>query len=223
MRAGRDDVCPLCGAAGPFASVADVRKRRHRVCGRCALIFVEQAFLPSPAAEKERYATHRNGPEDVGYVSFLRQAIVPARPHLDPGMRGLDYGCGHTPTLFRLLAAEGLRCENYDPYFFPEWPDGTFDFLFATEVVEHFFRPAAEWPRMLSLLKPGGILTVMTAPWVDLESFRTWGYASDETHVVFYRRETLDWIVEQFGLEALDRSQPRVSVLRRRQDGSARK
>ena len=216
MKPDGEPTCPLCGAAGPFEGVGDVRKRRHRFCGRCGLIFAEPAFLPSPAEERERYVRHRNGPEDAGYVSFLRQAIAPVRPWLTPAMRGLDYGCGHTPTLHRLLAEAGLSCANYDPFFFPEWPAEPFDYLFATEVVEHFHHPAAEWPRMLSLLKPGGLLTVMTAPWTDLESFRTWGYASDGTHVVFYHRRTLDWIFGTFGLEALDRTNPRVSVLRKR-------
>ena len=207
--------CPLCGAEGPFESVGDIRKRWHRVCGRCRLIFVDPPFLPSAEAERERYELHRNGPEDAGYVAFLRQAVEPARRFLAPEMRGLDYGCGHTPTLHLLLKESGLACENYDPFFFPAWPEGPFDFLFATEVVEHFHRPAAEWARMLSRLKPGGILTVMTAPWTDLESFRTWGYASDETHVVFYHRETLGWICGAFGLEVLDDSSRRVWVLRR--------
>lgn len=210
----RADFCPLCGASGPFETVVDIRKRRDRVCGRCRLIFAESAFLPVPEAEKQRYAKHRNGLDDAGYVAFMKQALAPALPFLKPEMRGLDYGCGHTPILRLLLAEVGLRCENYDPFFFPEWPDGTFDFLFATEVVEHFHRPADEWPRMLSLLKPGGILTVMTAPWEDLDAFRTWGYASDETHVAFYHRLTLDWIFDEFGLVKLDGSNPRVSVLR---------
>jgi hypothetical protein len=216
MRPGGDDYCPLCGAPSPFDRVVDVRKRRHCICGRCKLIFVESEFLPAREVERERYAKHRNGLEDAGYVAFLRQAIDPVLPLLSPSMRGLDYGCGHTPTLFRLLEAAGLRCGNYDPFFYPDWPAGTFDYLFATEVVEHFFRPAAEWPRMASLLKPGGLLTVMTAPWEDLDAFRAWGYASDETHVVFYHRRTLEWIFEAFGFEELDRSNPRVSVLRKR-------
>ncbi|MGD9612009.1 MAG: class I SAM-dependent methyltransferase [Kiritimatiellia bacterium] len=216
MRPGGDETCPLCGAPGPFETAVDIRKRRNRVCGQCRLIFAEAAVLPAPEAEKQRYAKHWNGPEDAGYVAFLKQALAPALPFLKPEMRGLDYGCGHTPVLHLLLAEAGLRCENYDPFFYPKWPTGTFDFLFATEVVEHFHQPAAEWPRMLALLKPGGILTVMTAPWTDREAFRTWGYASDETHVVFYHRQTLDWIFARFGLDELDSRNPRVSVLRKR-------
>lgn len=207
--------CPLCGAAGPFARLVDRNRRRHRLCGRCRLIFVEPEFRPTPAAEKARYAKHRNGPGDAGYVAFLRQAVEPARPFLHPGMRGLDYGCGHTPTLSGMLQAEGLSCANYAPFFYPAWPADLFDFLFATEVVEHFHEPAAEWRRMLALLKPGGILVVMTALWTDLELFRTWGYASDETHVVFYHQQTLEWIFAAFELHALTRGNPRVNVLRK--------
>lgn len=32
----------------------------------------------------------------------------------------------------------------------------------------------------------------------------TWWYARDETHVSFYRRETLEWIALQFRWELLD-------------------
>lgn len=215
MRPGGDETCPLCGAPGPFETVVDIRKRRNRVCAQCRLIFAETAFLPAPDAEKQRYAKHRNGLDDAGYVAFMKQALAPALPFLKPEMRGLDYGCGHTPILHVLLKEAGLRCENYDPFFFPEWPAGTFDFLFAIEVVEHFHHPATEWPRMLALLKPGGLLTVMTAPWEDLDAFRTWGYASDETHVAFYHRRTLEWICARCGLVELDRANPRVWVLRK--------
>lgn len=216
MIAPREAACPLCGAPGPFATAVDVRQRRHRFCGRCKLIFVEDRFLPAPAAERERYAKHRCGLDDPGYVAFLRQALDPALPHLNPQMRGLDYGCGHTPTLCRLLEQAGLRCENYDPFFFPDLPAGPFDFLFATEVVEHFFRPAEDWARMAGLLKPGGLLVAMTAPGPDLAEFASWGYASDETHVCFYYPETLAWICGAFGFAALASGNTRVSLLRKR-------
>ena len=213
--AAREEACPLCGAGGPFGTAVDVRKRRHRLCGRCQLLFVEDEYLPTAEAERGRYEKHQNGPHDGGYVAFLRQALEPALPLLRPEMRGLDYGCGHTPTLCGLLAAEGLRCENYDFYFYPECPEGPFDYLFATEVVEHFHRPAVDWARMAGLLKRGGLLAAMTAPWTTLEEFAVWGYASDETHVCFYRRETIDWICGALGFELLESGNGRVFLLRK--------
>jgi len=210
-----DEPCPLCGNPGPFEVLADVRKRRHRLCGRCRLIFVEAAFLPSPEAARTRYAAHRNGPDDAGYLAFLRQALDPALPHLNPRMRGLDYGCGRTPTLAGLLEAAGLTCARYDPFFFPDAPTGPLDFLFATEVVEHFIRPAQDWASMTALLRPGGLLVAMTAPWTNPESFRSWDYTSDATHVAFYNRRTLDWIGTAFGFQALNCANPRVTLFRK--------
>lgn len=211
----RDRTCPLCGSTGPFATLGDVRKRRHQVCPDCRLVFVNSEYLPEREAEKKRYATHQNGPHDAGYVSFLQQALDPALPYLTPDMHGLDYGCGHVPTLSGMLEKRGLQCQNYDIFFFPEFPKEPFNFIFATEVVEHFFHPLEQWTKLVSLLKPGGILIVMTAPWSEDTDWALWGYASDETHVCFYHRKTLDWIFERFGLELLDGSNPRVSVLRR--------
>ena len=211
----RQDACPLCGASGPFERVEDIRKRWHRLCGGCGLLFVEDAFLPTAEAEKARYAKHQNGPHDAGYVAFLRQALAAARPHLRPGMRGLDYGCGHTPTLCGLLEEEGFPCENYDPFFHPRRPEGSFDFVFATEVVEHFHHPAEEWAKLAGVPGASGLLVVMTAPWEDLGHFRTWGYASDETHVCFYRPETIAWAGRALGFEDLDSGNPRVFILRR--------
>lgn len=147
-------------------------------------------------------------------MAFLRQVIVPARPYLHDGMRGLDYGCGHTPTLCGLLAETGVVCENYDLYFHPDPPCGPYDVVFATEVVEHFYVPAREWDRMTRLLKPDGLLVVMTAPWQNLDHFRTWGYASDETHVCFYRPETVAWICQALGFVALASDNPRVFLMK---------
>jgi len=215
MTASRDLSCPLCGASAPFEILGDVRKRHHQICPACKLVFVKSEFLPEREAEKARYATHQNGPHDAGYVQFLHQAVDPALPYLTPQMRGLDYGCGHVPTLSGMLEKQGLHCENYDLFFFPEFPAGKFDFVFATEVVEHFFYPLKEWTRLTSLLNPGSLLIVMTAPWTEETDWATWGYASDETHVCFYHQQTLDWIASTFGLKPLGSGNPRVSLLRK--------
>lgn len=176
---------------------------------------MQREFLPDRTAEIERYKAHQNGPQDAGYVQFLNQAITPALPYLKISMRGLDYGCGPVPTLSGLLKSHDLHCENYDPYFYPEFPEGHFDFIFATEVVEHFFHPAQELQRISVLLKPGGILTIMTEPWVTLEGFSEWHYAKDMTHVCFYHAKTVAYICTRYGFEKLNHDSPRVSVLKK--------
>ena len=215
MTSVRDLTCPLCGSDGPFGHRVDIRRRHHRVCPDCRLIFVKSHYLPEPAEEESRYHFHQNDADDAPYVEFLQQAVTPALPLLQPGMHGLDFGSGKVPVLPELLAAHGLRCDVYDPFFFPELPERTFDFLFATEVIEHFYYPARDWNRMISLLNPGGILVAMTAPWTEEIDFPLWGYASDRTHVAFYHEATLAWIARAFAVERLDSGNPRVALYRR--------
>jgi hypothetical protein len=210
-----DPACPLCGKPGPLEPVAGPAGSKAFLCDRCWLIFRAMETLPDLATERSRYLFHENGPQFPAYVAFLRQAITPTLPHLRSGMRGLDYGCGPTPTLSLLVQAEGYDCGIYDPFFFPELPVGPFDFVFATEVVEHFNHPGAQLARICGLLLSGGILTIMTDPWTSVAVFATWGYAMDPTHVCFFHARTIDFICAAYGLEALDRRAPRVSVLRK--------
>lgn len=207
--------CPLCGGAGQLTLIPGPAGCSCTLCQRCGLIFKAPSALPDVAAERTRYLLHENSPEQPGYVAFLNQAIAPTLPHLRAGMRGLDYGCGPTPTLSVLLARAGYPCAVYDPFFFPDLPEGPFDFLFATEVVEHFHRPGEAFRKMVDLVRPGGLMTLMTDPWTDLAAFPRWGYAMDPTHVAFYNTRTIDYICEAYGLQSLDRTSPRVSVLRR--------
>lgn len=213
MTSSGNNRCVLCGAQGDLTVATDILHRRHRCCPHCRLISVDPAHLPAPNAERRRYELHQNRIEDPAYVAFLRQALDPTRPFLQPAMRGLDYGCGPTAVLSRLLATEGWNCASYDPFFYPQEPAGPFDFLFATEVVEHFHHPAHDWQKMLAHLRPGGILTVMTHPWTTLEAFATWGYAGDETHVAFYHELTFHWLCRHFRLTLLTHPSPRVFVL----------
>ena len=210
-----DNNCPLCSIEAVFPHIIGPQGRGYLRCPRCQIIFMQSEFLPDRMTEEARYRAHQNGPRDDGYVRFLKQAVTPALPYLNSTMRGLDYGCGPAPTLSRLLESEGLQCENYDPVFFPALPQKRFDFIFATEVLEHFFHPAQELARICELLQPGGILTVMTEPWETLQGFAEWHYAKDLTHVCFYHASTLEYICTQYGLEKLHQGPPRVTVLKK--------
>ena len=179
------------------------------------LVFVGSAFHPLSAEAEERYRKHENSKHDDGYVSFLMQAITPALPFLDTQMVGLDYGCGPTPTLSHLMDDRGFNCENYDPIFFPILSDRLYDFIFSTECFEHFISPKSDITKVLSLLKPGGLLVVMTDTWTALEGFNQWYYTRDFTHVSFYHKNTFDYICLTFNLTLLSTMGTRVFVMRK--------
>lgn len=208
-------VCPLCGGRGPFRPLADRWGRHHRLCPDCKLIATDRGELPDPARAAARYALHRNGPEDAGYVSFLRRAVDAARPHLDGVRRALDYGCGPGPALQVPLAELGIACDRWDPCFFPGPPPlERYPAVFATEVVEHFRDPSRDWAAMIARVAPGGLLVVMSGFWTDADAFPSWSYADDFTHVAFHHAETLQWIARRHGLDLLPPADRRVAVFR---------
>lgn len=184
--------CRVCRAAEtrPFARV---RGRAYFRCGRCAATQMSPADLPDPCAEAARYRQHHNEPEDEGYRRFLGRLAEPLLARLKPGCEGLDYGCGPGPLLARMLRGAGQRMSLYDPVFAPDPAllSRRYDFITASEVAEHFHKPAEEFDRLAGLLKPGGILALMTCFQTHDAAFPTWHYVRDFTHVVFYREETL--------------------------------
>lgn len=166
----------------------------------CALTFAP-AHL-SPADEKARYATHRNSPADAGYRAFLDRVLAPLCAVLPKGAAGLDFGCGPGPTASAMLRERGFSCADWDPFFAPGEgapPAGPHDFVVATEVFEHLRRPAEELERLDALLKPGGVLAVLTGVLEDDAAFPDWWYHKDPTHIAFWRPETLAWAAKSRG------------------------
>lgn len=149
--------------------------------------------------EKAIYQYHDNNPDDPGYRRFLSKVADPLLARLPPGSCGLDFGCGPVPVLAGMLEQEGMAMALYDPFFHPQ-PDALkqqYDFITCTEVLEHLYQPAAVLRQLDGLLKPGGLLAVMTCFQTDDTRFASWHYRRDPTHVVFYKEETLAAIAER--------------------------
>lgn len=223
MRAGaREEIvidrkvpeCPLCGAAGP-TPLGAWDAREYWSCPRCQLAFVPERYWPTPEAELARYNLHRNGPEDAGYIAFLERLARPLAERLPPGARGLDYGCGPVPVLGRLLQARGFAALPFDPFYFPKFLEGPFDFIASSETFEHFRRPGEEMVRLRGLLHPGGLLGIMTAFWDEETFVRNWHYRRDFTHLCFYRKESMEWIGRSYGFEIIWCDGERVTILQR--------
>lgn len=185
--------CPLCAGAG--SDFHRDRRRAYLRCVRCLLVWVPADFLLSPEQEKAEYDLHRNSPGDPAYRGFLGRLATPLLQRLAPGSSGLEFGCGPGPALAAMLREAGHRVTLYDPFYFPDAGalEGCYDFVTATEVVEHLHRPGAELERLWSLLRPGGTLAVMTKLVRDREAFSTWHYRRDPTHVCFFSRDTWHW------------------------------
>jgi 2-polyprenyl-3-methyl-5-hydroxy-6-metoxy-1,4-benzoquinol methylase len=187
--------CPLC-AAGPAVDFHRDAQRDYLRCGRCQLVFVLASYHLPATAEKAYYDLHENDPEDAGYRRFLDRVFAPLGEKLLPGARGLDFGSGPGPTLSGMLAEAGFPTVIYDPFYAPGisvWQE-QYDFVTATEVVEHLHRPMKDLQRVWDVLKPGGWLGIMTKRVLDVAAFARWHYKDDPTHVVFFAEATFHWL-----------------------------
>ncbi|MEH6591215.1 MAG: class I SAM-dependent methyltransferase [Halioglobus sp.] len=194
--------CPLCGDTNT-AFFHEDKRRTYLRCARCMLVFVPPCFYLDVAAERAEYDKHRNDVDDVGYRGFLARLAVPLLERLDNDACGLDFGCGPGPALAHMLREAGHRVSVYDPYYAPDKSAlcGPYDFVTATEVVEHLHLPGPELTRLWASLKPGGWFGVMTKLVLDVSAFSTWHYKNDPTHVCFFSRQTWQWWARQQGAQ----------------------
>lgn len=198
-------VCPLCEHTSTTQVLTrtdpNYGDRHYHRCERCALIFLLPECRLSPEVERERYGLHENNPQDEGYVTFLNQLVEPLRIILPEGAAGLDFGCGPGPTLSVLLRQHGFSVADYDPAFFPDTAllMQSYDFVVCTETVEHFYHPRQEWETFKGLIRPGGLLGLMTYSYRDIASFKNWWYHREPTHVNFYHADTWQWIARAWG------------------------
>lgn len=198
--------CVLCGdVSGFFVRVDDsfFGKLDYFQCRSCRLIVQDPSKRLSAEDEKKRYELHDNNPSDPGYRDFLNRLIIPLREYLTPGMTGLDFGCGPGPAVRELLEPAGCIVKQYDPYFYSDQNllNEKYDFITATEVLEHLCNPMQTLRTIDSILKPGGVFGVMTSLYAETVKFEEWWYPKDPTHVVFYHPETIKTISGIFGWE----------------------
>lgn len=194
--------CPVCGSEENRFYWED-RWREYLRCGECGLVFVPPGFYLSVEEEKKRYDLHRNGPEDKGYIRFLRRLFDPVVERLRPRAKGLDFGSGPAPVLAELFREAGFPMTLYDVFYAPDPAalEKTYDFITVCETAEHLYHPGRDLERLYRLLKPGGILAVMTQPVVAAEQFENWHYRKDETHVCFFAPRTFEWLANKWGAE----------------------
>ncbi len=199
--------CPLCHDSDSVEYHSDSR-RRYLQCPRCHLVYVPARYHLDPGAEKAEYDKHQNSTDDPGYRRFLGRLAEPLGKRLAAGSRGLDFGCGHGPALADILGSKGLPVALYDLYYYPDTTalHGSYDFICATEVIEHLAHPDREIRVLWQLLARGGTLALMTKLVINPTRFASWHYIRDPTHIAFYSRSTMRWLAHRFGarLEFVD-------------------
>ena len=206
--------CRLCDSdTEPFVAGATP----YGECPVCGYVQIDESHIPSPQAERARYALHHNSRDDSGYTDWIGSYLDRIVPYMPAGGTILDFGSGPEPVPARLLSERGYRVSAYDPFFAPDtsWRSERWNAILLHEVAEHLAHPSAVLSELRGLLAPGGVLCIRTrfAP-CSRQDFGRWWYRMDSTHVGLYKEETLRWIASRWRLEALLVEPPDAAILR---------
>jgi 2-polyprenyl-3-methyl-5-hydroxy-6-metoxy-1,4-benzoquinol methylase len=198
-------------------------------CTECGT--VQQPVLPSGETLHDLYREMRDDDylaEEEGRRATANRLLDLIGAHRPRG-RLLDVGCGHGLLLdearkrgyevvgleLSRAAAEYARSLGLDVR---EWPleafghasngdsPGTFDAIVLADVLEHLDDPVAAIAQCASLLRPGGVLCVVTpdptSVTARLAGARWWGYLP--AHTVLLPRRTLRELISASGLVISD-------------------
>ncbi|MFW5841942.1 MAG: class I SAM-dependent methyltransferase [Bacillota bacterium] len=190
----------------------------YHVCKTCELIIKAPFSHPTHEDEKTLYMHHNNSMENVGYVNMFNRFIAAAvDPFITTGS-GLDFGSGPGPVLYELLKQKGFTMTHYDPYFHPDKTalNNTYDLITSTEVFEHLSDPLATFKRLESMLNTHGILAIMTNfhPKHD-ETFLSWWYRRDPTHIAFYTTKTFEYLSKETSLQCIYTNHKNIIVFKK--------
>jgi SAM-dependent methyltransferase len=179
------------------------KRRDYLCCKVCGMLFVPPRQFLSVEDEKKRYDLHQNSPLDLKYRRFLSRLFIPLEQCLAPGSFGMDFGSGPEPTLSRMFEEAGHSMTIFDRYYepVPAVLKKQYDFITASEVVEHLHDPRQELERLWACLKPGGRLGIMTRPAVEQDAFPAWHYKNDLTHVCFFSTATFTWLAVRWNAD----------------------
>ena len=196
------NICLLCGTSASELFSQD-KFREYFECLECALIYVPEKFHMSFENEKKRYEKHNNDHDNIGYRNFLGRIAVPIRETVLLPASGLDFGCGPSTVLADILKNYGYEMKVYDPFFASNESvlNDKYDFISATEVFEHLRKPLTVINKLISMLKFGGKLAVMTKLYDDSIDFNSWHYKNDATHISFFTIETFNWLSKNLNLK----------------------
>ena len=200
--------CPLClRTKNPlFTTYQD---RRYFRCQDCQLIYLDSKCYLTSSEEKKVYDLHKNSYDDLGYINFLKRTYNPVIKLLNTSDKGLDFGCGNGPVLAKLFEQAGHHMTLYDHYYFPDKKalEKTYQFIVATDVIEHLIRPKQEIEKLISLLELKGILAIMTKLALNKKAFDKWHYKNDPTHVCFFSVQTFEWLAKKYHLTLIFQQQ----------------
>jgi 2-polyprenyl-3-methyl-5-hydroxy-6-metoxy-1,4-benzoquinol methylase len=150
---------------------------------------------------------HDNSATNDGYVRFLETIAEVVIANTPAEGSVLDFGCGKNAVLETIIKRQSsLNCDSYDPNFnrFLSSSETIYDTIVLCEVIEHI-RDLQEELDLIELLlkKPDGRVIIRTQKYQSLETFPTWWYRQDSTHVNFFNDRSLSIFASQLSRKCI--------------------
>jgi cyclopropane fatty-acyl-phospholipid synthase-like methyltransferase len=169
-------------------------------CFHCEYIFKSEEYYRDFRVQKKRYDLHQNNDDDLGYQAYFQKFLNFTLEGIGKVKNVLDFGCGRSTVLARLIEDKAMTCDYYDPIYHPKVIDKKYDLIVCVEVFEHLHEPSKVFEYLLSLLHEGGYLAIQTEFHSnDKEKFEKWYYPNDPTHIVFFRPKTFEYLAQIHG------------------------
>lgn len=211
-------VCPACGAAGAVR-VGEKDKFPMSRCRACGTLFV--AELPG-ASEVEDYDSYY-GEENLAVPEFINRRLDEIIAGFEPYKRGgllLDVGCGAGTFMqgarragwdaagveVSATAAEHNRAEGFEVFngelAEARYPEGRFDVVVLSEVLEHVAEPRAMLGEVLRVMRPGGLLWATTPNGRGFSARALglkWSAVSPPEHLHLFSRGAVEALLGEVG------------------------
>lgn len=187
-------------------------------CHDCEYIFKSTEYYKDFTAQKERYNLHENDEKDAGYRAYFKRFLDFILPLTGRPKTALDFGCGASSLLAKMLEKEDMRCDYYDPIYYPDTLNDTkkYQLIVSTEVFEHLHQPREVFEGLLERLEEGGYLALQTQFHSnDREEFKKWYYHQDPTHIVFFTAQTFRVLCKEYGCEFIDDNGKNMVLVRK--------
>ncbi len=187
-------------------------------CADCEYIFKSPECYQDFSTQKERYNLHENEEEDAGYMAYFQRFLDYTLPLVDISQTALDFGCGASSLLANMLEEKGIKCDYYDPIYYPDTLTDSkkYELIVSTEVFEHLHQPRVVFESLLERLEEGGYLALQTQFHPnDREAFKKWYYHQDPTHIVFFTAKTFKVLCEMYGCEFVGDNEKNMVVIRK--------
>jgi SAM-dependent methyltransferase len=190
-------------------------------CPHCHYIFKSPEYFQDIAVQKVRYDLHENDEEDTGYQAYFQRFLDFVLPLVGETNAALDFGCGATSLLAKMLEEQGIPCDYYDPIYHPNSLDEfkKYDLIVSTEVFEHLHNPREVFKDLLERLEEGGYLALQTQFHTNnLDDFKKWYYHQDPTHIVFFTAHTFKVLCKEYDAEFVSDNGKNIVLIKKPAD-----